>query len=121
MLNYAVTVRMIQQTGFTFASLGQAVNQYWTRLYDVVENGEYVDDVTIILLEYLSDVSKQVSGVLSSWVCRWGKIPCDRRSIALVPEASVTRCYLNLHLQALLGIRPTRLTLLLLGLKLFYT
>ena len=111
---------MILQTGHTFARVRQALNQYWTRLYDAVENGEYVDDVTIILLEYLSDVSKQAGGVLSSWTSRWWEISCDRQSIALVGAASVTRCYLNLHLQALLGIRPTHLTLLLLSLKRYY-
>jgi site-specific recombinase XerD len=111
---------MILQTGHTFARVRQAVNQYWTRLYDAVENGEYVDDVTIILLEFLSDVSKQAGGVFSNWESRWGEISCDRQSIALVTAASVTQYYLNLHLQALLGIRPTRLTFLLLSLKRYY-
>ncbi|MFL5629186.1 MAG: hypothetical protein ACJ788_26700 [Ktedonobacteraceae bacterium] len=119
-LNYAVTVCMILQTGCTCASLRQALNQYWTRLYDASENGEYVDDATIILLQYLSDVSKQVGRVFSDWTSRWGEISCDRQSIAQVTTASVTRCYLNLQLQALLRIRPTRLTVWLLSLKRYY-
>jgi len=111
---------MILQTGYTFASLRQALNQYWTRLYDAVENGEYVDNATIILLEYLSDVSKQVGGMLSHWASRWGEIPSDRQSIVLVTTASITRCYLNLNLLALSSIRPTCLNLSLLNLKRYY-
>ena len=71
-LNYVVTVCMILQTGYTFPGVRQALHQYRNRLFDAMENGEYVDDVTIILLQYLSDVSKQVAGVLSSWTSRWG-------------------------------------------------
>jgi hypothetical protein len=56
---------MILQTGCISALLRQALHQYWTRLYDASENGEYLDDVTIILLEYLSDMSKQVGRLVS--------------------------------------------------------
>ncbi len=111
---------MILQTGCTFALLRQALKQYWTRLYDASENREYVDDITIILLEYLSDVSKQVGRMLSPWEFRWGEFPSERQSIILVTMAAVTRYYLNLNLQALLSIRPTRLTLSLLSLKHYY-
>ncbi len=111
---------MILQTGYSFAGVRQALHQYRNRLYDAVENGECVDDVTIILLEYLSDVSKQVAGVLSSWTSRWGEITCDRQSIARTTTALVSRYYLSSNLQALFGIRPTRLTLSLLCLKRYY-
>jgi integrase len=119
-LNYAVTVCMILQAGYPFAGVKQALHQYRNRLYDAVENREYVDDVTIILLQYLSDVSKQVAGVLSSWTSRWGEITCDKQSIAQPTTASLRRCYLTLNLQALLRVRPTRLTLSLLCLKRYY-
>lgn len=115
-LNYAVTVCLILQTGCTFGLLRQALNQYWTRLYDANENGDYVDDVTIILLEYLSDVSKQVGRLVSDW-----EFHCDdRKSCSLSTMTSLTRRYLNLNLQALLRIRPTRLNLSLLILKRYY-
>ena len=70
-LNYAVTVCMILQTGCTSALLRQALHQYWTRLYDASETGEYVDDVTTILLGYLSDVSKQIDRLVTNWESRW--------------------------------------------------
>jgi integrase len=89
-------------------------------MYDASENGEYVDDVTIILLEYLSDVSKQVGRLVSDWESRWEYPPNERKSCALSTRASLTRCYLNLNLQALLRIRPTRLNLSLLTLKRYY-
>ncbi len=108
---------MILQTGYTIASLRQALNQYWTRLYDASCNGEYVDDVTIILLEYLSDASKQVA---TYWTSRWGEIPSDGQSCAPVTTASVTRVYLSLSLRALLRIRLTCLTLSMLSLKRYY-
>jgi hypothetical protein len=111
---------MILQTGFAFAEVRQALYQYRMGLYNAVENGKYVDDVTSILLEYLSDVSKQVAAVLSSWTSRWGEISCDRQSIARTTTAPVTRYYLASNLQALLRMRPTRLTLSLLCLKRYY-
>lgn len=119
-LNYAVTACMILQTGCTFALLRQALNQYWTRLYDASNDGEYVDDVTLILLEYLSDVSKQVGRLVSLWESR-GEFPRNvRKSCAQHTMTSVTRCYLNLHLQTLLRIRQTHQNLSLLILKRYY-
>lgn len=114
-------VCMILHTGFTLEEVRKALYQYRNRLYDAVENREFVDDVTIILLEYLSDVSKQVARVLSSWTSRWGEISCDRQSIARSTTSSVTRRFLTLNLQALFRIRPTRLTLSLLCLKRYYS
>jgi site-specific recombinase XerD len=119
-LNHAITIWMILQTGYTFADVRQALHQYRISLYDSLENGIYVDDVTSILLEYLSDVSKQVAAVLSSWTSCWGEISCDRQSLARTSPALVTRYYLASNLQALFKIRPARLTLSLLYLKRYY-
>ena len=120
-LNYAVTVCMILQNGCTFALLRQALNQYWTRLYDASNDGEYVDDVTIILLEYLSDVTKQAGRLIPHLESRWDFPRNHRKSCALITMASLTQCYLNLILQALLCIRPTRLNLSLLALKRYFS
>src|SRR5260370_4820619 len=82
---------------------------------------EYVDDVTIILLEYLSDVFGQVGEILSTWKSTWGEIHCERKPFALATTARVAWYYHNMNLQALSGIRPTRLTLSLLCLKRYYS
>ena len=112
---------MILQSRHTFASLKQALYQYRTSLYEASWKGEYVDDVTIVLLQYLDEVSQQVGKLLSHWESTWGEIPNDRKPFALATTASmVTRCYLNLNLQALLRIRPTLLNLSLLSLKRYY-
>lgn len=111
---------MILRSGYNFVTLRQALGQYYTCLYDAGENGDHADNVTLILLQYLSDVSKQVGGVLSSWRSRGGEISCNRPTNARATTAPVMRCYLNLNLQALLRIWPTRLTLSLLVLKRYY-
>jgi len=110
-LNYSVTIRMILQSRQPFASLKQALHRYRTSLYEASWKGEHVDDVTIVLLQYLDEVYQQVGKL----VPQGGEIPNDKKLSTL--DTTVTQCYLTLNLQVLLGIRPTLLNLSLLSLK----
>src|SRR6266567_3483223 len=110
-LHYTVTICMILQSRQTFASLKQALHRYRTSLYEASWKWEHVDDVTIILLQYLDEVCQQVGKL----VPQGGEIPNDTKLFTL--GTTVTQCYLTLNLQVLLGIRPTFLNLSLLSLK----